>query len=680
MVWDLIQQSRKEGEDLAIVWLDLANAYGSVPHAAIMFALEFFWIPEKVVNIIKAYLDVYRISFKTPTYRSKDVRVEKGVAAGDTISPLLFVMVKEIVTKAASHSAGVIRCPRLREKLPPIRAFMDDLTCAQDSYEGMVALLKRLEEMIGWVRMQFKPKKCRALVLRKGRVVEESFEVGDGEGMMRMPSVLEKPVKCLGRLYTAALSDSDRKDEIRKDVEDGLRIISDCKLQGTVKCWIYQFGLLPRIMWPMIMYEIPLTAVEEMERLISKHLRRWLCLPPEISSVAFYGTSTKLKLPLRSVVEEYKVGKCRTVVSLAESKDPVVQGVQPDVRTGSKWKASEEVAGARFDVSIDKLVGAVPVGRQGLGFGGVSKPSSPRLQITAKVKSNIEHGRYVTACQQPSQGRWTNWNDIEVRELSWSELWNVSDKRISMMIKSAYDVLGTPANLKTWNLQESDKCVLCDKAPCNLKHILSNCSVALVGGRYTWRHDRVLKCIVSVIDPIVNDHNSKPGKPRNNAITFLRKGQARTSKAKAQRPSVLGTADDWVVVSDLETQLVVPREIAITSLRPDVVLWSKKGKTVVLCELTCPWEENAEWAHERKLTKYEGLKNEIANNGWSVKVFAVEVGCRGFASRSLRSFLTAIGGSNRKIKSALKECCEVAERASVDIYLSRNDRWSKRDV
>ena len=110
----------------------------------------------------------------------------------------------------------------------------------------------------------------------------------------------------------------------------------------------------------------------------------------------------------------------------------------------------------------------------------------------------------------------------------------MSDKRISMMIKSAYDVLGTPANLKTWNLQECDQCVLCDKWPCNLKHILSNRSVALVGGRCTWRHDSVLKCIVSVIDPIVNDHNSKPGKPRNNAITFLRKGHARTSKAKAQ--------------------------------------------------------------------------------------------------------------------------------------------------
>ena len=113
-------------------------------------------------------------------------------------------------------------------------------------------------------------------------------------------------------------------------------------------------------------------------------------------------------------------------------------------------------------------------------------------------------------------------------------------------------------------------------------------------------------------------------------------------------------------------------------LSPDIVLWSRKGKAVELCELTCPWEENAEWAHERKLTKYEGLKNEIASNGWLVKVFVKDSLA---SSKSLRSFLTAIiGGSNMKITSAVKECCEVAERSSVDIYLSRNDGWKKRDV
>ena len=111
-----------------------------------------------------------------------------------------------------------------------------------------------------------------------------------------------------------------------------------------------------------------MTAVEECEKLISKHLRWWLCLPPGLSTVALYSTSAKLKLPLKSLVEEFKVGKCRTVVSMDESRDPIVQGVQPDVRTGSKWKASVEVADAKYDINIDNLRGSSTIGLHGFGF------------------------------------------------------------------------------------------------------------------------------------------------------------------------------------------------------------------------------------------------------------------------------------------------------------------------
>lgn len=41
-------------------------------------------------------------------------------------------------------------------------------------------------------------------------------------------------------------------------------------------------------------------------------------------------------------------------------------------------------------------------------------------------------------------------------------------------------------------------------------------------------------------------------------------------------------------------------EITGTSLRPDIVLWSSSTKTVLLIELTIPWEAGVEAAWERK--------------------------------------------------------------------------------
>ena len=57
----------------------------------------------------------------------------------------------------------------------------------------------------------------------------------------------------------------------------------------------------------------------------------------------------------------------------------------------------------------------------------------------------------------------------------------------------------------------------------------------------------------------------------------------------------------------------------------------------------------------------------------------LDVGRRGFASRSLRDFYNAIGSSNKKIKSAIEECCAAAEKCSVQIYMKRKERWSHKE-
>ncbi len=43
-----------------------------------------------------------------------------------------------------------------------------------------------------------------------------------------------------------------------------------------------------------------------------------------------------------------------------------------------------------------------------------------------------------------------------------------------------------------------------------------------------------------------------------------------------------------------------------------------------------PFEENFDWAHQRKLEKYEDLQEQCVRNGWITNVFPIKVGCRGF--------------------------------------------------
>ena len=39
MVWHALKEARTHKSTLATIWLDIANAYGSIPHKLIIFAL-----------------------------------------------------------------------------------------------------------------------------------------------------------------------------------------------------------------------------------------------------------------------------------------------------------------------------------------------------------------------------------------------------------------------------------------------------------------------------------------------------------------------------------------------------------------------------------------------------------------------------------------------------------------
>ncbi len=64
---------------------------------------------------------------------------------------------------------------------------------------------------------------------------------------------------------------------------------------------------------------------------------------------------------------------------------------------------------------------------------------------------------------------------------------------------------------------------------------------------------------------------------------------------------------DWKMLVDIGHQLIFPLEIAATTLRPDLVLWSPSLKSVYITELTVLWEDSAEEAYERKKLRYTEL-------------------------------------------------------------------------
>ena len=108
--------------------------------------------------------------------------------------------------------------------------------------------------------------------------------------------------------------------------------------------------------------------------------------------------------------------------------------------------------------------------------------------------------------------------------------------------------------------------------------------------------------------------------------------------------SILGGTTGWNMEIDLRKRLVFP-DVVQTTLRPDIELWSKTEKKLIVIELTVPCETRCEEAYERKKDKYTELLDFCKQKGWRTWLFPVEEGVRGFCSPSVCRLMTAVGTS-----------------------------------
>ena len=174
-------------------------------------------------------------------------------------------------------------------------------------------------------------------------------------------------------------------------------------------------------------------------------------------------------------------------------------------------------------------------------------------------------------------------------------------KKISFLIKAVYDVLPTPFNLHAWGLITSDRCRTCGKTA-SLKHILTGCENALRS--YTWRHNEVLGIFSEFSKTSCETANKALNIVKNRAIQFVKEGNiSKIARENTRKPSLLTGYTDWHVTTDLKHNFIFTNEIALTTKRPDIVIWSVKAKNVFVIELTVSYEGKFGRTHQCKLEK-----------------------------------------------------------------------------
>ena len=145
-------------------------------------------------------------------------------------------------------------------------------------------------------------------------------------------------------------------------------------------------------------------------------------------------------------------------------------------------------------------------------------------------------------------------------------------------------------------------------------------------GRYTWRHNSVLRKIMDALKNI-KDHS-------------------------------------WKIYCDLSDATktagtTIPPEILPTQQRPDLVLINESSNSIVIIELSIPFEANIRKAHEYKENRYASLVSDLQERGYDTNLFCIEVGSRGLISRSKQTGSQLNFQSNQKQQKSLKRAFNI---------------------
>ena len=88
----VLNEAQSKHKALAVCWVDIANAYGSVHHSLIQFALQHNHTPLQFISILQALYSGLNATVITESWDTPLASLQKGVYQGDPLSVVIFNM------------------------------------------------------------------------------------------------------------------------------------------------------------------------------------------------------------------------------------------------------------------------------------------------------------------------------------------------------------------------------------------------------------------------------------------------------------------------------------------------------------------------------------------------------------------------------------------------------------
>ena len=165
----MLTDSKNHRKNLFMGWIDFWKAYDSVPHDWILKCLSLYRICGELVSVISSSMSMWKTTLTCGGQVLGNVTICQGIFQGDSLSPLLFVLLLlplSIILRDTNKGYTVNRSlPKVNHLL-----YLDDVKLYARSHAELESLINTVEIFSTDICMTFGFDKCRTMSILRGKM------------------------------------------------------------------------------------------------------------------------------------------------------------------------------------------------------------------------------------------------------------------------------------------------------------------------------------------------------------------------------------------------------------------------------------------------------------------------------------------------------------------------------
>ena len=611
----ILENCKSKKRNLSTAWIDYKKAFDSVPHSWILKALEIYKVSPVVVNFLKNNIKQWQttlmINNNNEISKSKNIKINRGIFQGDSLSPLLFCLCLIPLTHELNRTTYGYR---ISEKTINHLFYMDDLKLYAKNDSELEGLLKTVKQFSDDIGMEFGLDKCAKASFTKGRLTStEAIEI-DSETQIRDLDQ-EEVYKYLGVNEGDGIQHAQMKEKVRKEYYRRVRLVLRTELNSQNRIIAINSLAVPVVQYSYNILNWKMSEIRRMDIKTRKFLTMHKMHHPKADKDRIYLPRQEGGRGLIQLEMAYKSTTISLSKYLASTEDWMMQLV--DFHESKKKKNSVTKQAKQYmkewKIKESQNEDEIPLNATSAAKSIKKVAKKEGLnQLQTKWQDKHLHSQYPTRASQA---------DVD-KTLTHQWLRSAGLKaETEGFILAAQDQCLFTRNYQANILKNGadPKCRFCDTAVETIDHIISGCSV-LAPNEYKNRHDRLGQYIHWQI--------------------CKHYGRKVPDKWYEHHPEAVTEIGDTTILWDF----TINTDRTIKANRPDITVRTKKE--TILIDMAVPSDKNIASKVFEKKSKYTDLVIEI-NKMWhtTTKIVPVVIGALGMIRKGTNDYISQIPGN-----------------------------------